>query len=72
MNAQTMLLVLTVAETVRDLREVPSGHLYAALLPNVPNLSATDYQLVVDSLKRCKLIEEKSHLLRWVGREFQS
>lgn len=57
-------VVLVVAETIRELKEVPSGVLYANLMGH---LSLADYTKIVGILKRSNLVEEKSHVLRWVG-----
>lgn len=36
-------------------------------MPGFNNMSATDYQGLIDSLKRAKLVKESNHLLTWVG-----
>lgn len=54
-----------VADTIRELKEVSSGHLYAQL---VGTFSIQQYDQLIGFLKRTGLIEETgSHLLRWVG-----
>lgn len=54
-----------VADTIRELNEVPSGTLYAQL---VGTFSIQQYDQLIGLLKRTGLIEETgSHLLRWVG-----
>ena len=54
-----------VAETIRDLGEVPSGHLYARLM-GVMELH--QYEQVIDLLIGAQLIERTpAHLLRWIG-----
>jgi hypothetical protein len=54
-----------VAEAIRDLGEVPSGHLYARLLGT---LSLEQYEAIIGVLKRTRLVEEdSSHVLRWIG-----
>lgn len=58
-------VVMALSETIRELKEVPSGELYAQLMGT---LSLEDYQKVVAMLKRTGLVEEtQAHLLRWVG-----
>ena len=57
-------LVMAVAETIQDLGEVPSGHLYAALMSR---MSIDQYTRVIDILKRAELIKESSNLLTWAG-----
>lgn len=56
--------MIAVAETLRVIGEMPSGHLYARLM-NYVNLQ--QYYAIIERLKHAGLIEEKSHLLRWVG-----
>ena len=54
-----------VAEAIRDLGEVPSGHLYARLM-GVMELQ--QYEQVIDLLIDAQLIERTpAHLLRWIG-----
>lgn len=54
-----------VAETIRELGQVPSGHLYARLM-GVMELH--QYEQVIDLLIDARLVErDHSHLLRWVG-----
>ena len=52
-----------IAETIRELREIPSGVLYARLLGKV---ELHDYEQIIDTLKRAGLITETpANLLRW-------
>jgi hypothetical protein len=54
-----------VAETIRELGTVPSGHLHAPLM-GVMELH--QYEQVIDLLIDARLIErDRSHLLRWIG-----
>ena len=63
-------IVRIVADTIRDLTAqstlggVPSGHLYAALMPTY---TLMQYQSVIDLLKRAGLVEERNYLLSWIG-----
>ena len=53
------------AETIRELGQVPSGHLYARLM-GVMELH--QYEQVVELLIEARLVErDRSHLLRWIG-----
>ena len=58
------LFAITMAEAIRDLGEVPNREFYVRVMPY---LSFTSYQAIIESLKRSGVIEEKSHVLRWVG-----
>jgi hypothetical protein len=54
-----------VAETIRELGEVPSGHLYARLM-GVMELH--QFEQVIDLLVDARIVEHSpSHLLRWIG-----
>ena len=52
-----------VADAIRDLGRVPSGHLYARLMEH---MSLETYDGVIGLLKRSGLVEEKSHELIWI------
>jgi hypothetical protein len=57
-----------IAEVIRELREVPSGTLYAQVMNT---LSADDYQRVLGLLSNAKLISvDGNHLIRWIGPNF--
>ena len=58
-------VVLAVADCIRELCTVPSGHLYARLMGH---LTIDDYQSVIATLARAGLVREHpSHLLEWIG-----
>ena len=58
-------VVMAVADCIRELRTVPSGHLYARLMGHI---SIDDYQSVIATLVRSGLVREHpSHLLEWIG-----
>ena len=61
-DAITMLQVI--AESIRDLGEVPSGHLYAAVMGSTDLLT---YERVVGLLVRSGLVALRGDLLIWVG-----
>jgi hypothetical protein len=58
-------ILRAVADTIRELGEVPSGHLYAHLMSK---LSLEQYEQVISVLKQAGLITESNHLLTWVGK----
>lgn len=59
--------VAAIAEAIRELKEVPSGHLYANL---TGKLSLQQYESILDILKKSELIKvDSSHLIKWVGPE---
>lgn len=55
--------IKAVADTIRELGEVPSGHLYAQLMPV---LGLHEYERIIDILKRAGLVRESNNLLTWV------
>lgn len=58
-------VVAAVAEAIRELKSVPSGHLYARLAAT--GMSLQSYHNVIDTLKRAGLVTSYNHLLEWVG-----
>jgi len=53
------------AEAIRELGEVPSGHLYANLMSK---LSLAQFEQVLGVLKGAGLVRESNaHLLTWIG-----
>jgi hypothetical protein len=58
-------IIQAVAEAIRELGEVPSGHLYARLMDQ---FSLAQFEQVLDALKGAGLVRESNaHLLTWVG-----
>jgi hypothetical protein len=55
-----------VAEAIKELGQVPSGHLYAALMGQ---MSLDDYNAVLSMLRRQKLVRVNNHLVTWIGGE---
>lgn len=54
-----------IAESIRELGEIPSGHLYARLMGI---MDLCQYEQVIDLLIDARLVErEPFHLLRWIG-----
>lgn len=61
----TLRVILAISQAIKELRTVPSGHLYARLMGH---LSIDDYQSVIATLVRAGLVHEHpSHLLEWIG-----
>ena len=58
-------IIQAVAEAIRELGEVPSGHLYANLMGQ---LSLEQYEHILGILKGAGLVRQSNaHLLTWVG-----
>ena len=59
-------MVADVAEAIRQAGEIPEGTLYAVLMGRV---SFEGFQRLVGILVGSGLVENRAHLLRWVGPE---
>jgi hypothetical protein len=64
MSQQSLAYIFVVTETIRDLKEVPAGHLYAQLMNH---MSLSTFESIVALLVRAKLVTRKNHLLTWIG-----
>lgn len=63
--AAGMEIIRAIADAIRELKSVPSGHLYARLCGN---MSLSEYQQIIGILQRSKVIVvEPSHLIRWIA-----
>lgn len=60
----TIQTVAAIAEAIRDLGSVPSGHLYAQVMGH---MSIDQYSQIIVLLKKAGLVTESGHLLTWVG-----
>lgn len=56
-------IIKAIADTIRELKEVPSGELYARIMGQI---SFENYQAVIGTLKRAWLVKVENHLLIWV------
>ncbi len=56
--------IAAVAEAIRELGSVPSGEFYARLLGH---MSLETYTAIIARLKGAGLVEEKGHVLTWIG-----
>jgi hypothetical protein len=62
--AGALAATAAIAETIRELGSVPSGHLYAKL---VGRLSLDAYQSIIRTLVNARLVRETGHELTWIG-----
>jgi hypothetical protein len=62
-------IIQALAEAIRELKEVPSGELYAHVMGV---MDVHQYERSIGVLKGAGLVEEQNHLLRWVGPQVQS
>jgi hypothetical protein len=61
-NAQIELIKI-LADTIKEAKQIPNGHLYAAVM-GVVNLDV--YQSCIGILKRSGLVNETYNMLIWV------
>lgn len=52
------------ADIIRELKQVPNGHLYARVMEH---LTLQEYTAFIEKLKSSKLIKEENHVLIWIG-----
>ena len=60
----TLKVVMAIAEAIRDLGTVPSGHLYARVMGI---LSLDQYNQIVGILKNQGLVSESHYELKWIA-----
>ena len=56
-------VVQAIADTIRELKQIPSGHLYAHIQSKV---SLEVYQSIINLLKESGRVKEENYLLSWV------
>lgn len=54
------------AEAIKSLGEVPSGTLYANVMPY---MSLDTYNFLIKQIEAAGFISTDGHLLKWIGRE---
>ena len=59
-----LAMTFAVAEAIREAGEIPSGTLYAMLMGKV---DIQGYESMIRNLKNADLVEEKAHMLKWIG-----
>ena len=58
-------IIKAIADAIKELKQVPSGHLYAQVMGK---MDIQSYNRIIDILKGAGLITEDSqHMLTWVG-----
>lgn len=63
--ATELELLRVVCECIREAKEIPSGHLYAMLMPS--GMSLSTYERLIARIKGTGLVEETpAHLLKWI------
>jgi len=57
--------VLAIAEAIATAKEIPSGHLYAAVMSK---MTLDQYHACIAVLVRGNLVREQYHVLTWIGK----
>jgi|HubBroStandDraft_2_1064218.scaffolds.fasta_scaffold4199101_1 hypothetical protein len=65
-KAAVVEIVFAIRDAIKELGEVPSGHLYG-LAAAPAGMSLENYQQIIDLLKQTGKVTESNHLLKWVG-----
>lgn len=60
--ADAYKLIIVIADAIREVKEVPAGHLYAMLMARV---SLPTFNNIVSTLVKSTLIEKRGDLLVW-------
>lgn len=63
-------LVEIISETIREQGSngAPSGVIYAGLMGHC---GYSEYNAIIAALKKAKMVEERHHVLYWVGKQGQ-
>lgn len=64
-----LAVVQALAEAIRELGSVPSGHLYAMVMSH---MSLDDYNHSIAVLRSSGVVRESNHVLTWVGPQPQT
>jgi hypothetical protein len=62
-------IMMAIAEAIKDLGSVPSGHLYARVMGHV---DIHTYNTIIALLKDAKIVAEHNHLLTYIGPQKES
>jgi hypothetical protein len=59
-------ILIAIAETIRELKRIPSGHLYALLMPRMTH---AQYEEAIGILERAGVVRKIDHELAWIGKD---
>jgi len=60
-------LLTAVSETIRDLKEIPSGTLMTALQTMIKDYTLIMHKDILGALENAGLVRVENHLVKWVG-----
>lgn len=60
----TFEVLVEIAKVIRQLKSIPSGHLYAQVMGH---LTLDQYEKMISLLQNQKLIRVENHLITWVA-----
>jgi len=61
----TILAIKTVADCIKEAKQIPSGHLYALLMAH--GIDMQTYNKIIGLLTSSKLVKQENNLLIWIG-----
>lgn len=61
--------LLVIAGIAKDLKEVPAGPIFSAMLTKFPYMSANDFNELVAVLVDSKAVVRKGNLIKWSNNE---
>lgn len=64
--APALTILAALADTIRELKRIPSGHLYALLMPK---MSLAQYETAIGLLIKADLVGKLGDELVWKGRD---
>ena len=64
--AKTVADMIKAATETSPLKGIPSGELYARLMPALPSLTVETYNSLIDLLKRSGIVKESNYLLSFI------
>lgn len=57
-------VMIAITDAIREAREIPAGHLYAAVMEHV---DLATFESIVARIVATRIVECRGHLLVWVG-----
>lgn len=57
-------MIVHIGRAIRELKEIPSGRLYARLMEV---MSLEDYNAIITKLESANLIKVENHVIIWIG-----
>lgn len=62
-----MLQVVSIAGTIKDLGSAPTGPMYMALMHRWPDMSAAEFNDLINILEHSNAVRRSGHVLTWLN-----